>query len=167
MHLSPLISPEGRPIFAVGHRHSWKQATMRGYNVSLEWVGEGRKSQPCMCIWPATNIFLQGSDDCGVWVIGRRAISEFVGFNKDGTCTGNPSEHCFREAKEALSVMGKDKNDQQALRALADVVITYAPDLALMPITPRTVRADLESEKMWEIVATNKNTGKTLTEATR
>ena len=110
-------------------------------------------------------MFLQCYVDCGVWVIGRRAITEFVGFNADGTCTGNPSPHCFREAREALVVMGKDSNDRQALHALCEVVITFAPDLVLMPVTPRHIRLDLESQKMWEIVATDKHTGKGLTEA--
>ena len=165
MHLSPILSPHGEPVFAVGHRHSWKQATRKGFNVSLEWIGEGKKSQPCLCIWPATNVFLQGYSDSGVWVIGRRAITEFVGFNADGTCTGNPSPHCFREAREALVVMGKDRNDRQALHALCEVLITFAPDLVLMPVTPRSIRIDLESQKMWEIVATDKHTGKGLTEA--
>ena len=165
MHMSPILSPRGEPVFAVGHRHSWKQATRRGFNISLEWIGEGRRSQPCLCVWPATNVLLQAFSQSGVWVIGRRAITEFVGFNADGSCTGNPSAHCFREAREALLVMGKDKNDQQALHALCDVVITYAPDLVLMPVAPKLVRIDLESQKMWEIVATDKRTGKWLTEA--
>jgi hypothetical protein len=166
MHLSPILSPSGEPVFAVGHRHSWKQGTHKGFNISLEWIGEGRKSQPCLCIWAATNIFTQNATENGVWVIGRRAITEFVGFNKNNTCTGAPSEHCFREAREALPLLGKDKNDQQALNALCDVVITYAPDLVMMPITPLSIRTDLEAEKMWEIVATNKDSGKVLTEVT-
>lgn len=165
MHLSPLISPSGEPVFAVGHKHSWKQGTLKGFNVSLEWIGEGRKSQPCMCIWPTQNVFTS-HEVPGVWCIGRRAITEFVGFNPDGTCTGNPSEHCFREAKEALAIMGKDRNDQHALKALADVVIRYAPDLVLMPVTPVDIRKDMQAEKMWEVTATNKQTGKVLTEAT-
>lgn len=164
MHLSPIVSPSGEPVFVVGNSHSYKQATMRGFNVSLEWIGEGRKSQPCMCIWPESNIFIN-REHTGVWCIGRRAITEFVGFNKDGTCTGNPSEHCFREAREALTVMGKDQNDQQALRALADVVIRFAPDLVHMPVTPIAIRKDLEGSAMWEVTNTDKSTGKVLSEA--
>jgi len=34
-----------------------------------------------------------------------------------------------------------------------------------MPVAPKLVRIDLESQKMWEIVATDKRTGKWLTEA--
>jgi len=164
MHMSPIISPSGEPVFVAGGGHTWKQATYRGFNISLEWVGGGRRAQPCMCIWPTTNVFVSG-EGTGIWVIGRRAITEFVGFNADGTCTGSASEHCLREAKEALHIMGKDVNDQHALNALVDVVVRFAPDLALMPVAPKSVQAELNGEKMWEVTATDKNTGKVLSEA--
>lgn len=164
MHMSPIISPSGEPVFVAGGGNTWKQATYRGFNVSLEWVGNGRTTQPCMCIWPETNVFVAG-EGAGIWVIGRRAITEFVGFNADGTCTGGASEHCFRECKEALPILGKDQNDQHAFKALVDVVVRFAPDLALMPVAPRKVREDLQGEAMWEVTASDKNTGKVLSEA--
>ena len=163
MHLSPIVSPSGDPVFTVGHGHSWKQATFKGFNVSLEWVGNGRRSQPCLCIWPASNVFVAGNAP-GIWVIGRRAMTEFVGFTKEGKCTGLPSEHCFREAKEALTMLGKDKNDQHALKALCDVVIQFADDLVHMPPTPPKVKKELAGEAWWEVTATNKNTGKVISE---
>lgn len=164
MHLSPFVTANGDAVFVAGAGHSYKQATYRGFNVSLEWVGEGRKTQSCMCIWPESNVFVPGSTP-GIWCIGRRAITEFVGFNKDDKCTGMPSVYCFREAREALPILGKDKNDQQALNALCDLVIKFAPDLVAMPVAPRAVRKDLNGEKVWEVTATNKNTGKVLSES--
>lgn len=164
MHMSPVISPSGEPVFTVGHGHTWKQATYRGFNVSLEWVGDMRRSQPCMCIWPATNVFVSGEGN-GIWVIGRRAITEFVGFNPDGTCTGGASEHCVRECKEALPILGKDPNDQQALNALMDVVIRFAPELALMPVAPKAIQMDMRGQALWEVTATDKNTGRVLSKS--
>lgn len=166
MHLSPIQSPSGEPVFVVGHRHSWQQHTMKGYNVSLEWVGEGRKTQPCMCIWSASNVFLQSTATDGVWVIGRRAITEFVGFNDHDKCTGLASAHCLREAREALPILGKDSNDLNAWHALCDVVIRFAPDLVAMPVTPQAVRADLAGQATWEITTSNKATGQTINEVT-
>lgn len=167
MHLSPIFSPSGEPIFVVGQKHSWHQATMRGFNVSLEWLGDGRRTQPCLCIWPASNIFTTSNVGHGVWVIGRRAMTDFVGFNSDGTCTGLASAHCQREAREALGMMGKDIDDLQALTALCDVVIRFAPDLVTMPVAPRAVAKDLQGEAMWDLQTTNKASGKILSEVSR
>lgn len=164
MQLSPIQTPDGRPMWSFGGDRSWKTAEHRGYIVSLEWVGTGKKAQACMCIWSARNVFVAGSADGGTWVIGRRAITEFVGFNKDGKCTGSASEHCYRECLAALPVLGKDQNDKLAFLALVDTVLKFAPDLVLMPATPRSIRQDT-GPAMWEVTATDKNTGKTLIEA--
>jgi hypothetical protein len=99
-----------------------------------------------------------------MWVISRRAITEFVGFNKDDKCTGSISEHCIREATESLPILGKDANDKAALTALCDVVLKFAPDLVHMPVTPKDVRAELDNPPLWEISATNKATGKVIQE---
>lgn len=166
MELSPVISPQGLPVWNMGGRQSWKTFEHRGFCVSLEWVGQNRKAVPSMCIWPATNVFNPRAFDGGAWVIGRRAITEFVGFNRDEKCTGGPSEHCFREAQQALPILGKDINDRHALHALVDVVVRFAPDLVMMPATPKRVRDELAGQAMWEVTATNKSTGKVLAEAT-
>lgn len=163
MKLSPLLSPQGLPMWSAGGGHAWKVAEHKGFVCSLEWVGEGRKSQPAMAIWPATNVFVTG-EGTGMWVISRRAITEFVGFTAAGKATGGPSEHCFREAREALPIMGKDSNDQQALYALADVVVKFAPDLVGMPVTPLAVRKELDNDPMWTVAASNKQTGKVIHE---
>ena len=163
MHISPLISPSGEPMFTVGHERSWKQASYRGFNVSLEWVGNGRKSDACMCIWPESNVFVPGSTP-GIWLIGRRAITEFVGFTGDDKATGSASTHCLRECREALPMLGKDVNDKNALNALIDVVIRFAPDLVLMPAVPVSIRTDAAGQKLWDLTASDKNTGKVLSE---
>lgn len=163
MNISPILTPDGLPMWSVGGAQSWKTATHRGYVVSLEWVGTGKKAVASMCIWPESNVFVPGSADGGVWVIGRRAITEFVGFTADGKCTGSASEHCYRECLEALPILGKDRNDKQAFLALVDTVIRFAPELVLMPVTPRAIR-QAGAPAMWEVTAKDKNTGKVLSE---
>ena len=117
-----------------------------------------------MCIWPASNVFVTGEGQ-GIWTITRNCISEFVGFNTDDKCTGGASEHCFREAKLAMPLLGKDPNDKGALHELVDVVVAFAPELVLMPATPKHVRKKLEAPAMWEVRATIKESGKVLHEA--
>lgn len=165
MELSPVMSPEGLPMFSAGGKHAWRTHNYRGWVVSLEWVGRAsQRPQACMVIWPESNVFVPSASQ-GMWVIGRRAISEFVGFNAQDKCTGGPSEHCWREARMALPMLGKDLNDQHALRSLVDTIVRFAPDLVLMPATPRSVQEDLRGRAMWEVVASNKSTGKVLSEA--
>lgn len=163
MKLSPIQTPDGRPIFSMGGAQAYKTASHRGFVASLEWVGNGSRTAACLVIWPETNVFVAG-EGAGAWCISRRAISEFVGFNAQGKCTGGPSEHCFREAREALPVMGKDINDKQALSALVDVVVKFAPELVLMPATPKIVKEQLATEPMWTVEAKNKASGKTIHE---
>ena len=162
MKLSPILNPQGMPMWSAGG-HSWKTRVHRGFVCSLEWIGEGKKSQPAMVIWPASNVFAS-REGAGLWVIGRRAITEFVGFNSSDKCTGGPSEHCIREARQALPILDKDINDKEALSALVDVVVTFAPELVLMPATPRIIKDSFEIQKMWDVSVTNKETGKTLSE---
>ena len=163
MKLSPVLSPDGRPMFSAGGQQAWKTATYRGWVVSFEWVGSGKRTAPCMVIWPETNVLVRG-EGAGMWCIGRRAIGEFVGFNANDKCTGGPSEHCWREAREALPILGKDQNDLQALGSLVDAVVRFAPDLVLMPVAPRSVRAQLDNPAMWDVKATNRDTGQVLDE---
>lgn len=161
MRLSPITTPDGQPVFSAGGRHSWAVASHKGFVCSLEWIGDGRRAYPAMVIWAERNVFVPGVDN-GMWVISRRAITEFIGFDQELKCTGSISEHCLREAREALQTLGKDTNDKAALHALCDVVLRFAPDLVHMPVTPLAVRAELDTPPMWEIEATNKATGKTI-----
>ena len=163
MHISPILNPQGLPVWSVGGANAFKTRVHRGFVCSLEWIGEGKKSQPAMIIWPASNVFAS-REGSGVWVIGRRAITEFVGFTKDGKCTGGASEHCIREAQQALPILDKDINDKQALQALIDVVVTFAPELVLMPPTPKSIKHSLDSGPLWDVTVTNKSSGKTLSE---
>jgi hypothetical protein len=163
MKLSPIQTPDGRPIFSMGGDQAYKTFSHRGFIVSLEWVGQGRKSYAAMVIWPESNVFVAG-EGSGAWCISRKCISEFVGFTADGKCTGGASEHLLREAHECLTVLGKDKNDKQALLALVDAVVTYAPDLVLMPATPKIVKQQLDDAPMWEVKASIKETGKVINE---
>jgi hypothetical protein len=163
MKLSPILTPDGRPIFSMGGAQAYKTHSHRGYIVSLEWVGQGHKSYAAMVIWPESNVFVAG-EGAGAWCISRKVISEFVGFTPEGKCTGGPSEHLIREAQEALTILGKDKNDKQALLALVDAVVTFAPDLVLMPATPKIVKKQLDTEPMWTVEAKNKASGKLIHE---
>ena len=151
-------------MFSAGGDAAWKTFEHRGFVISLEWVGDHRRAAPCMCIWPATNVFVAGNGN-GIWVIGRRAISEFVGFDRDGRCTGSASEHCYRECLEALNILGKDRNDKNAFVALVDCVLKFAPELVMMPAAPKRIKRQLAGDAMWEITATNKNTGQVMSEA--
>ena len=167
MHMSPVLDPHGRPVFSAGGKHAWKTFEHRGYAVSLEWVisDTRRRAAPCMVIWAATNVFVAGSGDSGMWVIGRRAISDFVGFNADGKCTGGASQHCMREAYQALTLLGKDANDKQAFVALVDTVVKYAPELVRMPPTPQWLQRRDAAPAIWDVAAKDKYSGKTLSES--
>lgn len=167
MQLSPLLDPQGRPVWSAGGRHSYKTFTHRGWVVSLEWVisETRRRAAPCMVIWAETHVFVPGGGDNGMWAIGRRAISEFVGFNKEGKCTGGASVHCLRECHEALPVLGKDRNDKNALMSLVDTVIKFAPELVHMPPTPISLQRKEAPAPMWEITAKDKKSGRILSES--
>ena len=51
------------------------------------------------------------------------------------------------------------------VKALIDTVVKFAPDLVLMPPTPAWMQAKEQPRPMWEVTATNKVTGKTLSES--
>ena len=167
MHASPVLDPNGNAVYSAGGRHAWKTMEYRGYTVSLEWVisNTRRRAAPCMVIWSSENIFIPSSGEKGMWAIGRRAITSFVAFNSDGRCTGGASVHCMRECHEALPILGKDRNDKQAFMALVDTVVKFASDLVLMPPTPAWLQAKDQAKPMWDVTATNKATGKTLSES--
>ena len=168
MKRSPILSPEGEPVFMAGGDNCWRQHVHRGYVVSLEWIGDGRRHAPCMVIWseaPGIHVFGAPQVSDGMWVISRRAITEFVGAGPDGIkVTGGPSEHCWRECREAMPMMGKDPNDKQALTALVDCIVRFAPDLVRMPVAPVRLQEEFKAPPMWDVTVTNKSTGKVITE---
>lgn len=165
MRMSPVLSPQGQPVFTAGGGQAWKVAEHRGYVCSLEWIGQGRKAKPAMVIWSAGNVLQAGTESLGMWAILRTAVTEFVGFDANGRATGSISEHCRREALAAMPLLGKDPNDQQAHTALCDVVLKFAEQLVHMPVAPREVKekvADLTP--MWDVKASIKETGKVIHE---
>jgi hypothetical protein len=162
MQKSPILSPRGEPVFTAGGEKAHNVFEHKGFVVSLEWVGDHRRAQPCMVIWKAPNVFT-GRDGKPMWVIGRRAITEFVGFNKNDKCSGLASEHCQREAKEALPVLGFDINDKEAHTALVDCVVKFSEALVRMPPAPPKIREEFKGAPMWDVAV--KKDGKTTNEA--
>lgn len=162
MHVSAIEGPTGEAVFKAGGAQSWKTATMKGWNVSLEWAKSGRKFPRVLVIWPDT---LTNGTKPGFWTIAHTAIVEFLDFDKDGLCTGRPSDLLFIEARCALELLGKDVNDTQALFSLVDVVLRYGMEMAEQPVAPMHVKRSLMDEPMWEMTAVNKNTGKTIDES--
>lgn len=164
MEMSAVLAPNGEPIFTAGGKSSFKVTAHRGWVVSFEWAKRRRKFLALMVIWPEGSILAKSAISAGMWAISRNVITDFVGFNKEGKCTGGPSEHCVREAIEALPMLGKDRNDKQALLSLVDTVVKFAPELVHMPIAPPAIKRDLQGPAMWEITATDKATGKVVKE---
>lgn len=164
MQVSPVLSPSGEPIFTAGGESAWKTAEYRGWVVSFEWARRRRKYKAMLVIWPAANILALNAVKPGMWAISRETISSFVGFDRDDKCTGSGSVDLYREAREALPMLGKDVNDKQAFLSLVDTVIRFAPDLATMPAAPPRVKKQLAGEAMWEVSATHKASGKTISE---
>lgn len=128
MNFTGNLTPNGRPIFGMGGKQAYKTTGHMGFVVSLEWVNTGKRTTPCMVIWPERT----GSNavEAGAWCIGRAAITEFV----DGNA---PTVKCIHEARDALRTLGKDQADEQALSALVEAVVKFAPELLLMPATPQ------------------------------
>lgn len=162
MEMSPVLSPQGQPVFTAGGRSAWKVAEHRGYVCSLEWIGTGKKAKPAMVIWSASNILQAGSESHGMWVILRTALVDFVGFDQFGHATGSVSEHCQREAREALPLLGKDANDKAAHTALCDVVVKFAEQLVHMPVAPKNLGRP--EDPMWTVQAKLKDSGKVIHE---
>jgi hypothetical protein len=169
VELAPFVSPEGQPIFTAGGRNAWATHEHRGFVVSLEWTRRRRRTVPTMVIWPAHNLVRVGSQSNGMWVVTRDALIHFIGFNANDKCTGSVTGHLISEAREALALMGKDRNDKQAHSALIDCVIRYAEELNQMPPAPLTVRHELASGgvargPLWQVTATHKSTGRVIHE---
>lgn len=137
MNFNGNMTPDGRPIFSMGGNQAWKVRSNRGYVVSLEWVNIGKQTNPCMVIWPERT----GSNavEAGAWCIGCAAITEFV----DGNA---PTVKCIHEARDALPALGKDQGDEQAVSALVEAVVKFAPEFLLMPVTSQPATEQAFSE---------------------
>lgn len=167
MDIQPILSPEGNAVFTCGGKHAWKTETHKGFNISLEWVAKiGKRKNPprVLCIWRSGNVLHPNNDGDGIWTISQNGIQFFVGFDKEGKCSGGVSEHGQAEAKKGLAVMGYDETDTSALHALLDVIVRYAPDLMMMPPAPRRVRKDLAGPAMFDMQYSHKDSGKVISE---
>lgn len=170
MELSPLLSPQGVPVFVAGGSKSFKTFEYKGLAVSFEWVASERrgKSFRCLCIWRMANVFVKpgdGSATRGIWTISERDIANMLQAGPDGIkLTGGPSAYGRREALAALEVLGFDKNDRHALHAVLDVISQFATDLPRMPAVPRWMKEQVRKPPMWEVRAFNKESGKTISE---
>ena len=166
MHVLPILSPSGDPVFVSGGDDAHFKGEYRGWTVSLEWVLLRRKVEACMVILPARNILMAATaTKPGAWVILRKVMHEFVGFDRDGKCTGSASQDLIREAIASLPLLGKDSNDKQAALSLVDTVIHFADRLVQVPVAPIAVQQKLRGEALWDVTASDKSTGKTIKEA--
>ncbi|HWH83234.1 MAG TPA: hypothetical protein VNU71_13470 [Burkholderiaceae bacterium] len=167
MQIHPLLSSTGEPVFTAGGEAAWKVAEYRGYVASLEWTKSRRKFMPTLVIWSATNVLNRHAVATGMWAITRVAMTELIDFDQHGHATGSASRFGIEEALEALPLLGKDRNDKQALHGLLDVLMKFGPELARMPVAPKRVREHLiakEAEPMFDVTAKAKASGKTLSE---
>lgn len=138
MEQSPVLGPNGKPIFQVG-RIYFKQQRYKDYYVSLEWCGEGKRVEPCMAIWSATNF----AAEPGVYVIGRSSLTKFVEPN------GKPTLQAFKEAAMALPILGRSVLDIE-IHALVDTILAFVDDVVHMrPKPPRP--QEFHTAPMWEM----------------
>jgi hypothetical protein len=151
MEISPVLNPQGMPVFLFGRSGIvHEQYQHRGLVVSLEWVREymHRRNPPAaMCIWrQASPIIVNANEngERGTYVITRRAITQYVGFNAEGKCTGGFAADMLPEIVEALPILGFDRNDRHAAVALVDAIVKHAEHLHHMPVAPRHVRKQLD-----------------------
>jgi hypothetical protein len=176
MHRSPIADKDGNPVWNFGGDDAWRQFQHRGFTVSIEWCfgTSFRRLPPVMAIWSSSRLVTAPSTQDGTWAIARTDIANFFNDREGSTdeegfaqrkLTGGPSLYCLREAHNALVLLGKDPNDRQAFTALIDCVMTYGQHLAQIPVAPEARVRKRAAPPMWEITATNKATGKVISEA--
>lgn len=135
---SPLLGATGAPLYCVGaDAHARHEAG--DYTVSLEWLNEGRSSEPVMLIW--TN---GGGLDAGVFGICLSSIGKYA------DPSGKPTPQAFLECWRALPVLGRAQLDMEVYRLL-DVILRHTPDLIRMPPSPREVRLRDAGQPVLEI----------------
>lgn len=127
MHLNSLIvSATGRPMHKVGDiAHA--QFRSGQYNVSIEWLSEGRECEPVMAIWSPTSM------SGGVFAIALSSIGKYA------DPSGNPTRTAFLEAWRALPTLGRAQIDIEVY-ALLDVILRHTPDLIRCPPMPPAAR---------------------------
>ena len=151
MHLNQLIlSPTGRALTKVGDiAHA--QFRAGDYNVSIEWLSEGRECEPVMAIWSPR------SARGGVFAICLSSIGKYADPN------GSPTRAAFIEAWRALPTLGRAQIDIEAW-GLVDTIMRHTPDLIRCPPMPPAARRAEAPEAMLEVTLKDENS-KTLKEA--
>lgn len=149
---NPILGASGRPMFQVGGPNARAVHQHGDYLVSLEWLNEGRESEPIMVIWSA-----HAGRESGAFGICLSSAGKYA------EPTGAPTDECFFEAFEALETLGRARLNSE-VKKLVDTIMRFIPDLIMMPPSPRDVRLADAGQALIEasIVDTN---GKTLREA--
>lgn len=146
-----ILSPTGRQMFKVGDiTHA--QFHSGDYDVSIEWLSEGRSCEPIMAIWSRT------SDRGGVFGICLSSIGKYA------DPSGNPTKEAFLECWKALPTLGRAQIDMEVFRLL-DVVIRHTPDLINCPPIPPAARREEAPGALLEVTLQQEG-GKKLAEAT-
>lgn len=98
---SPLLGAAGVPLYCVGtDSHARHEAG--GNTVSLEWLNEGRSSEPVMLIWTSG-----GGLDAGVFGICLSSIGKYA------DPSGKPTPQDFLECWRAVPVLGRAQLDME------------------------------------------------------
>jgi hypothetical protein len=150
MHLqSFLVSQSGKSLYKVGDL-THAQFRRGDYNVSIEWVAEGRECEPVMAIWSPT------SADGGVFAIALSSIAKYA------DPSGNPTDEAFIECWRALPTLGRAQIDLEVFKLL-DTVLRHTPDLIRCPPMPPAMRRADAPEALLEVTLQNE-AGKTIKE---
>jgi hypothetical protein len=147
-----ILSPTGRPVIKIGD-NAFAQFSAGEYNVSLEWLVDGRECEPVMAIWPKV-----GGRGAGCFAICLSSIGKYA------DPSGNPTREAFIECWRALPTLGRIQLDFEVFRLL-DVILRHTPDLIRMPPAPVSVRRAEVGEALLEMTVKDQN-GKTLSEDT-
>lgn len=144
-----ILSATGRQLFKVGDvAHA--QFSSGDYQVSIEWLNEGRECEPVMCIWSPT------SQDGGVFAICLSSIGKYA------DPSGGPTPQAFIECYRALPTLGRAQLDHEVYR-LIDVVLRHTPDLIRCPPQPPAMRMAEAGEPLIELTQQDQD-GRTLSE---
>lgn len=138
MHLqSFLFTQSGKPLFKVGDL-THAQFRRGDYDVSIEWVSEGRECEPVMAIWSPT------SADGGVFAIALSSIGKYA------DPSGGPTPEAFIECWRALPTLGRAQLDSEVYKLL-DVILRHTPDLIRCPPMPPAMRQADAPEALMEV----------------
>jgi hypothetical protein len=144
-----IVSATGRQMHKIGD-NSWQQFSAGDYNVSIEWLIEGRECEPVMAIWSKRSM------DGGCFAICLSSIGKYA------DPSGKPTREAFIECWRALPTLGRNQIDIEVYKLL-DVIMRHTPDLIRCPPAPLAVRRAEVGEALLEVTAKDQN-GKTISE---